>query len=400
MIAPKIHKKENERLKDLESYHILDTIPEEDYDNITAIAAEICNTDISLISLIDRDRQWFKSKLGLDATETPREFSFCAHAINDEQNTFIVEDARVDERFHDNPLVTGPTKITFYAGVPLISDNGLPLGTLCVLDNQSKSLTEKQIKSLNALANQVMNTLNLRKNNIELENTLKRIEIKNQELERFAYVAAHDLKSPLLNISGLTHLFSQKYKSLLDDQGKEILNHIENSSNKLKTLIDGLLDYSKSENIIKEQKSEVDIESLQSDFMSLFSNEKDLNITFLSSIKTVLTNKTALNQILLNLITNAVKYNDKKNIEIEIGISSLEKFYEFYVKDNGIGIALESQEKIFNIFEVISNKDRFGIRGNGIGLATVKKMVENSGGKIEVFSEIGKGSKFIFTLEK
>ncbi|NCT09979.1 MAG: GAF domain-containing sensor histidine kinase [Flavobacteriia bacterium] len=400
MIPPKLHIKENERLKDLESYHILDTIPEEDYDNIIAIAAQICDTEISLISLIDEDRQWFKSRFGLEATETPRNISFCGHAINDEHNTFIVENAKLDERFFDNPLVTGPPKISFYAGVPLISDNGLPLGTLCVLDSKSKTLTNSQLKSLNALANQVMNTLNLRKNNFKLENTLKKVESKNQELERFAYVAAHDLKSPLFNISGLTRLFIDKYKSLIDTEGVEILGHIENSSNKLKTLIDGLLEYSKSENIIKEQKSEVDIAGLQSDFMSLFSNEKDLTINFISSLKTILTNKTALNQILINLVTNAIKYNDKKNIEVEIGISSSDKFYEFYVKDNGIGIAPESQEKIFNIFEVISNKDRFGRPGNGIGLATVKKMVENSGGKIDVFSEIGKGSKFIFTLEK
>lgn len=400
MIKPALHVNEKERIKELESYNILDTLPEDDYDSIVAIAAEICNTDISLISLIDKDRQWFKSKIGLAVDETSRDVSFCAHAINDEKNTFIVEDAKLDERFFDNPLVTGPPKISFYAGVPLISDHGLPLGTLCVLDEKPKKLTERQLKSLNALAAQVMNTLNLRKNNIELENILKKLEIRNEELERFAYVAAHDLKSPLLSISGLTQLFSNKYQSFIDEQGLEILGHIENSSNKLKTLIDGLLEYSKSENILQQEKSDIEIENLQADFKSLFCYENDLKITFITSLKTIHTNKAALSQILINLITNAIKYNDKKFIEIEIGISSTDNFYEIYVQDNGPGIPAEFQDKVFQIFQVIAGKDRYGKPGNGIGLATVKKMVENSGGSIQIESEIGKGAKFIFTLEK
>lgn len=400
MIKPSLHSKENERLKELASYNILDTLPEDDYDSIVAIAAEICNTEISLISLVDKDRQWFKSKIGLTVDETSRDVSFCAHAINDEQHTFIVEDARFDERFHDNPLVTGNPNILFYAGVPLISDHGLPLGTLCVLDQKPKKLSERQLKSLNALATQVMNTLQLRKNNIELTNILKKLEIKNEELERFAYVAAHDLKSPLLSISGLTQLFSRKYQSIIDEQGLEILGHIENSSNKLKTLIEGLLEYSKTENMLNQQKSEIDIINLQSDFTSLFCYEKDLKITFTTSLSTIQTNKAALSQILINLISNAIKYNDKKFIEIEIGISSKHTFYEIYVKDNGPGIPVEYQDTIFQIFKVVSDKDRYGRPGNGIGLATVKKMVENCGGSIQIESELGKGAKFIFTLEK
>ena len=135
MIAPKEFSKETERLQELDSFSILDTLPEIDYDNLTAIAAEICGTQISLISLVDNKRQWFKSHHGLGATETPKEFAFCAHAINDPGSPLIVQDARRDERFSDNPLVTGEPNVIFYAGVPLVSDAGLPLGTLCVITN-------------------------------------------------------------------------------------------------------------------------------------------------------------------------------------------------------------------------------------------------------------------------
>lgn len=169
MIKPLDHEFEKERQIELDSYHILDTLPEKDYDEITLLASRICNTPISLISLLDDKRQWFKSHHGLGASETPKEFAFCAHAINDSTNTMIVKDSRKDERFHDNPLVTDGPNVVFYAGVPLISENGLPLGTLCVIDNKPSDLDEWQITALKALSNQLINLLDLRKKKILLE---------------------------------------------------------------------------------------------------------------------------------------------------------------------------------------------------------------------------------------
>lgn len=400
MLKPEIHEKERERLKDLESYAILDTLSETDYDDLTAIAAGICGTEISLISLIDDKRQWFKSHHGLDVTETPKDYAFCAHAINDPENIFIIQDARKDDRFHDNPLVTSDPRVIFYAGVPLISDNGLPLGTLCVIDHEPKLLSQSQIKSLRALGRQVMNILNLRKTKLTLEKTFTNLEEKNLELERFAYVAAHDLKSPLNGIIGLTQLFSENYSSKVDDEGKEILSLIAKSSDNLRNLIDGLLEYSRCENVLKENKSHINLNSLMDDLTGLFVYEQNLKLKLKSSITNIVINRAALEQVLINLVTNAIKYNDKKNVEIEIGVSESTTHYEIYIQDNGPGIALEDQEKIFDIFKVIGNKDRFGKKGNGIGLATVKKVIENSGGSIKVKSEPTKGARFIFTFEK
>ncbi len=400
MIPPKDHIKEQDRLAALESYSILDTLPEEDYDNLTAIAAEICGTSISLVSLLDDKRQWFKSHHGLGVTETPKEFAFCAHAINDTQDIFIVQDSRTDERFHDNPLVIGDPRVIFYAGVPLITENGLPLGTLCVIDHKPKLLSPGQINSLKALSRQVLNLLKLRKSNARLQKTVGELEEKNVELERFAYVAAHDLKSPLNTIYSTAELFSECYASKFDEDGKKMLGFIQKASNKLKGLIDGLLNYSKSESILKEGGSKINLKELRNDISGLFSFDNSLVLKMNSKLRNINTNKAAIHQILINLVSNSIKYNDKDEVEIQIEISQNGDFYEFCFRDNGPGIALEEQDRIFQIFKVIAPTDRFGEPGNGIGLATVKKIIEKMGGNIHVESAKGQGCQFNFNIKK
>ncbi|WP_239985668.1 MULTISPECIES: sensor histidine kinase [Arenibacter] len=384
----------------MDSYSILDTLPESDYDNLTTIAAEICGTPISLISLIDDKRQWFKSHHGLDATETPKEYAFCGHAINTPDDVFIIQDARKDERFHDNPIVTGDPHVIFYAGVPLVSEAGLPLGTLCVIDHKPNLLSQSQIRSLTALSKQVMNLLELRRNKMLLEQSIAQLEEKNEDLERFAQVAAHDLKSPLINISSLSQIFLNQYKETLESEGLGMLEMIIASSDNLIGLIEGLLHYSKAENILREGKSNIDLERLRTEIEGLFNYDHSLNLVLKSDLGHIKVNKTAIHQILINLVTNAIKYNDKERVQVELEVSDLNTHYLFSVSDNGPGIAMKYQERIFKIFEKLKAKDKFGRPGNGIGLATVKKIVEKSGGSIHVESELGSGAKFVFTLEK
>ena len=400
MITPEKYKNEDERIKLLDSYSILDTLPELDYDNLTVIAAAICGTPISLITFIDEERQWFKSRHGIDVSETSRDYSFCAHAINDPNNVLIIEDSRKDIRFFDNPAVSGNPNIIFYAGVPLINEMGLPLGTLCVIDHKPKTLSENQIRSLKALSDQIMKLLELRLKSIELEKVIVKLEKKNQELEIFAHIAAHDLKSPLANVSGLAEVFIETYGSIIDAEGQEIMQLIINSANKLRQMIDGLLDYSKTDKMIIENRTEVNLKILNNEISNLFIFQNNCSITFISNLISIKTNKTALEQILINLVANAIKYNDKEIAVIEIEILEEDKFYKIVVSDNGPGILKEDYDTIFEIFKVVSAEDRYGQKGNGIGLATVKKIVEDLGGTIYVKSEIGKGSKFIFTLAR
>ncbi|HSH39167.1 MAG TPA: GAF domain-containing protein, partial [Chthoniobacterales bacterium] len=174
MITPTaylIPRNENDRLRALRSYKILDTKPEERFDELTQLAAIICGVPISLISLIDADRQWFKSKVGIDLAEMPRADAFCTHAIMQPQ-MFVVPDAMADARFAKNPLVTRDPNIRFYAGTPLATGDGHLLGTMCVLDNKPRTLTDEQKSALEILGRQVVANMELRSNLRELKEAL------------------------------------------------------------------------------------------------------------------------------------------------------------------------------------------------------------------------------------
>jgi GAF domain-containing protein len=175
-----IPENEAKRLSTLRGYEILDTRPEDRFDDLTRLAALICDTPIALISLVDEHRQWFKSKTGLEVSQTPREDAFCAHAIMS-QELFVVADACQDPRFAKNPLVVGKPHIRFYAGAPLVAPNGQNLGALCVIGRMPRQLSPQQSESLRILSRQVMAQVLLGKNLHDLRVALK----ARQDLEQY-----------------------------------------------------------------------------------------------------------------------------------------------------------------------------------------------------------------------
>jgi GAF domain-containing protein len=171
------------RVAALEKYAILDTEPEQAFDDLTLLASYVCKTPIALISLVDEDRQWFKSKVGLSASETPREVAFCSHAIQ-QSDVMVVPDTLEDDRFRNNPLVVSDPRIRFYAGAPLINEEGFALGTLCVVDQAPRQLAPDQKEALEALSRLVLAQMEFRRNLILLKEALTDRTREEHERER------------------------------------------------------------------------------------------------------------------------------------------------------------------------------------------------------------------------
>ncbi|PQJ10148.1 histidine kinase [Flavipsychrobacter stenotrophus] len=397
MINPTIPKNEIQRLSNLKDYMIMDTIPESDFDEITMLASQICDTPISLVSLVDDKRQWFKSRHGLDVLETPRDLAFCGHAINHPRQAFIVPDSRLDNRFHDNPLVTGSPHVVFYAGIPLLTPEGNALGTLCVIDNHPKELNERQITSLKALSHQVMCQLELRRKNTQLSLTYQELINNYNDIEQFASIAAHDLRSPLHNITALIDYFLDENAANVTPDGVEYLNHIKTSSLQLTRLIDAILAYSKSTQVIITSKERFNLTECIAAIIQLLKPPAHIAINYPQDDVYITTSRVAIKQVLLNLINNAVKYNDKQGATIDITFHESEEDYHFTIKDNGPGIPEKHLDSIFDLFKTVKTNAN---SGTGIGLSIVKRLVKKLHGDITVVSKKDIGTQFTFNIKK
>lgn len=407
MIAPAIPENEEERLKALYQYQILDTLPEDDFDELTKLASEICGTPISFLTLVDRNRQWFKSRHGLELVEIPRELGHCSHTILQPDEVMIVEDVFKDERFCDNPALTGDPAAVFYAGVPLVNPEGYALGSLCVIDTEVRKLTEQQVSHLKIVANQVVKQLELRRKLVELaeaqeklNQTNKELEQSNLELTRFASIVSHDLKSPLNTISSLTDIMKEEYEAVLDELGVEQLTLMKECSLQLAEMVVGIYEYSKWGSYFEDKKEQVDLNKSLEKTVKLLSPPKDVTVVFKKDLPTIYTFKIAIEQIFSNLINNAIKYNDKPKGLVTVLYEEMETEHIFKIMDNGPGIPESDQVRIFDIFQTLGTTDRFKEKGTGVGLAIVQQLVKKLGGHISVISEMEHGSVFQFSIAK
>ena len=391
-----IPENEQARIQALLQYEVLDTEAESVYDDFVKLASYICQTPISLISLVDPTRQWFKAKVGCPATETSRDFAFCAHAIH-QSDVFVVPDTLTDQRFVDNPLVTGDPHIRFYAGAPLVTPEGLAIGTLCAIDREPRILSSEQITALEKLARQVVAQLELRRLTKELQQVL---ESKN----KLFYILSHDLRSPFNGILAFSQTLAEEAETLTRDEIQDFSQTVLTSAEQFMHLIDNLLHCTRFElGTLEYQPTNIAIDTVVINVLTLLKGnaaQKKVDLVYKSYPGTeVFADSTMLHSIFQNLIGNAIKFTP---VDGCVTIQAVDQgtMIQVSVIDTGIGV---SPEKLAGLFESMAGRTTDGTageKGTGLGLLLCKDLVEKHGGRVWVDSVIGQGTSFHLTLPK
>lgn len=402
---------EKARLEELRRYVILDTPPEPAFEQLTELAATICQTPISLISFVDENRQWFKSKHGLEVQETPRTQAFCGYTILSNQ-PLVVADALADERFQDNPLVTCERGMRFYAGIPLTTASGYRMGSICVIDYVPRSLTDWQLKSLQCLATQVVMLMENRRYAdrlldyaIALEQAHDRAFKASQAKSAFLANMNHELRTPLNAIMGFAELLS--FSPSLPDRERKQADIILHSGQHLLELVEAVLETSRLEaHQAVYQEAEIDLPALITEVTEIFQLQAlQKNLTLKVEGREQMpqrfrTDARKLKQILINLMGNAVKFTETGTVTLrfstvtEAGVPS---FWLFTVEDTGPGIAAEDIPGIFEAFGQAS-AGRQNQQGTGLGLSISQGFARLMGGEITVASQPGSGSGFTLKI--
>lgn len=384
VIAPK-PANEKERIKRLLSYHILDTAPESDFDEIVELASNICDTPISVISLLDSDRQWFKARKGIEGTETARDVSFCGHVIL-ETDIMEVVDATKDVRFLDNPFVSGEPHVCFYAGMPLQTNDGLNLGTLCVMDTKPHHLTDSQKEALRVLARQCINNMELRLKSKESQDLL---EFQTKLLS----ILGHDIRGPINSLRGITTLF--KSEMMNREETLACLEAWEDQVNNTNLLLDNIMEWGTA--ILNNpgfSKREVPARQL-------FNEQIDVLKMKAQAKGNVFINNTAPEVMLLgeihmfsflfrNLMDNANKFTS--NGTITITAVPDDRYVHITCTDTGVGMNEKEVNNLFNPMRRFSKTGTQNEKGFGLGLMLSQQFVQHHDGTIYAESTPGVGT--------
>jgi signal transduction histidine kinase len=388
------------RLAALHEARVLDTLPEGDFDDIALLAAQICETPISMVCLVDADRQWFKAKIGLEFDETSRDDSFCAHAIHG-HDLMEVPDAAADERFADNPLVLGDTKFRFYAGAPVVLDGTHAVGTLCVVDNHPRRLTASQRRALRCLARHAAVQLELRRYARQAGDIADRMRQLDRMKDSFLTGVSHELRTPLASIRGYLEILQTD--GFDPETSQRFLAVMQRNSDRLLRLIDDLLTVARlNDDGVALDLVELDLAELAHQVITAcrpLAEHRDVALHVLMD-HPVPTRGDArrLGQALNHLIVNAIKFTAPGGEIIVRGTAGDEP--ELVIVDTGVGIAAAELPHVFDRFFRSTTADRMAAPGPGLGLSIVNLIIEAHHGSIHLDSEPGVGTTVRLTLPR
>jgi len=388
MILAKIPENENKRLHDLNASGLLDSPQEEEFDEIVNFASSLCSMPISIISLTDSNRQWFKAKVGIEITEIKRETSFCAHAILSD-GLFEIPDAFDDERFNDNPMVVEAPHIRFYAGMPLVTSSGSRLGTLCVINSTPGKLDDAQKYGLKLLANTIIKIAELRIKN-------RKLHYLGENQKKIISILAHDIRNPLVSIKNIIDL---KQNDILDaDEAAAMMELVGGQLNSTIKMVEDVVNWGQLQLQAGQQLhfDEINLSRLADTVFAsikLKSTEKKNNlVNLIAKEVTINTDKNILEFILRNLVSNANKFTQNGSITI----------YSFkendrtliHVSDTGVGMTSDLIASILNGNEFNPGLGTNNEKGSGLGLLLVKEFIDHINGSIFIESAVGKGTTF------
>ncbi|TEU23833.1 GAF domain-containing sensor histidine kinase [Alkanindiges illinoisensis] len=402
MIEAELPSNEPERLYALNQYQIMDTEDEECFNDLVQLAASICNVPISIISLLDDKRSWFKSAHGVErGAEVDRKFSICSHAIL-QPDVFIVEDTSLDERFVDNPTLNGDLNVRFYAGAPLKTSDGQILGTLCIQDSKPRKLEPSQIEALRILAHQVMVHLELRKSHRALEVSNEKLKEINFNKDKFFSIIAHDLRAPFHGILGFSEVLETEIEDL-DEKGiRDIVGYLRSTAHATFRLLENLLQWAMSEGgAIIYRPQDVQIEQVfQTVFEVLGAMAQKKNVILHNDADPRLTVHVDLNMmtsVLQNLTSNAIKFTPSGG-HVYLSAHKVNEEIHIAVRDTGIGMPEEQIREFFMRQQPKSIKGTDGEKGTGLGLLLCRQFVEKNNGRIEINSKPNEGTTFTIMI--
>jgi signal transduction histidine kinase len=393
---------EEARLQALRSLDILDTPAEEAFDRITQMAADLFDTPIALISLVDATRQWFKSSIGMDATETARDIAFCQHTIRND-HVMVVPDAAEDDRFNGNPLVLNDPNIRFYAGAPLRLASGLKMGSMCVIDTKPRRpLTEVERRRLATLAQIAVDEMELRVKTQQLEAAVSAAQSAAQVKSDFLANMSHELRTPLTSIIGFAGLLNASKD--LGTRERHFAERIQVSSQTLLSLVNDVLDFAKLEaGRVEVALDEMAVEPFLNGILAQFRDQAttkglELILRMDSGVPDIFrTDPHRARQVVTNLISNALKFTHAGCITLTVrpmGNGDL----MIAVSDTGVGIAPDRLESVFDRFVQADSSISRKFGGTGLGLSISRRLAELMGGTLEVASTLGAGSTFTLRL--